>query len=313
MRIWDAGSGDTLAVLKGHSVAAPGQVFSCAFSPDGSRLASVSGGWSTTVKIWDAGSGKKLAVLKGHCDTVTSCAFSPDGSRIVSSSRDGTLRIWDARSGRTLAVLEVDRIWPPDPSSRFHVTSCAFSPDGSRIVSGVRDGTLRIWDAQGGEELAVLKGHSEGVTSCSFSHDCSRIVSSSRDGTMRIWDAQSGEELAVLKGHRNEVTSCAFSPEGSVVMSGGDDATVRIWDSASGVQCGLFIAGAAVDCCAFSPMDSLLCAGDESGSLLILELRGDAAARPQPVAAIRAAVPATQHAWRRVPGKDSPNANDRDA
>jgi WD40 repeat protein len=55
------------------------------------------------------------------------------------------------------------------------VTSAAFSPDGSRIVTASQDSTARIWDAASAKEIAVLR-HENGVTSAAFSPDGSRIV-----------------------------------------------------------------------------------------------------------------------------------------
>jgi WD40 repeat protein len=72
------------------------------------------------------------------------------------------------------------------------VFSVAFSPDGTRIVSGSSDKTMRIWDAQTGLQTTVLEGHSGPVYSVAFSPDGTRIVSGSLDETVRIWDAQTG-------------------------------------------------------------------------------------------------------------------------
>ena len=69
------------------------------------------------------------------------------------------------------------------------VTSAAFSPDGSRIVTASWDKTARIWDAGSAKEIAVLRGHDYSVYSAAFSSDGSRIVTASDDKTARIWDA----------------------------------------------------------------------------------------------------------------------------
>jgi WD40 repeat protein len=115
------------------------------------------------------------------------------------------------------------------------VTSVAFSPDnGSRIVSGSDDTTVRIWDTSTGEALATLNGHDRPVASVAFSPDGSRIVSGSTDHTVRIWDTSTGEALATLEGHEREVRSVAFSPDGSRIVSGSYDKTVRIWDTSTG-------------------------------------------------------------------------------
>ena len=70
------------------------------------------------------------------------------------------------------------------------ILSVAFSTDGSRIVSGSEDNTVRVWDASTGAELKVLiHGHSNyGVNSVAFSTDDARIVSGSSDCFVRVWD-----------------------------------------------------------------------------------------------------------------------------
>jgi WD40 repeat protein len=118
------------------------------------------------------------------------------------------------------------------------VVSVAFSPDGTRIVSGSDDETVRVWDTvSGAEALPPLRGHENGVTSVAFSPDGTRIVSGSDDKTVRVWDTVSGAEaLSPLRGHKNWVISVAFSPDGTRIVSGSHDNTVRVWDTVSGAE-----------------------------------------------------------------------------
>ena len=65
------------------------------------------------------------------------------------------------------------------------VNSVAFSRDSKHIVSGSRDKTIRVWDAETGEVvIGPLKGHTNSVTSVAFSQDSKHIVSSSYDKTI---------------------------------------------------------------------------------------------------------------------------------
>ena len=61
-------------------------VWSVAFSPDGTRLASGSG--DETVRLWDVETGEEIATLRGHEHFVYSVAFSPDGTRLASGGPD---------------------------------------------------------------------------------------------------------------------------------------------------------------------------------------------------------------------------------
>jgi len=116
------------------------------------------------------------------------------------------------------------------------VRSVAFSPDGKRVVSGSKDKTIRIWDAQTGHPvLEPLEGHTGWVWSVAFSPDGKRVVSGSSDNTICIWDAQTGHPvLEPLEGHTDPVLSVAFSPDGKRVVSGSEDRTIRIWDAQTG-------------------------------------------------------------------------------
>ena len=110
-----------------------------------------------------------------------------------------------------------------------HVYSFAFSPDGSHVVSGSKDRTVRIWNVVTGESEAKLKGHSGWVNSVVFSPDGSHVVSGSDDGTMHFWNVATGEFEAELKRHSCgvKVNSVDFSPDGSLVVSGSVEQDMR--------------------------------------------------------------------------------------
>ncbi|NMC20198.1 MAG: hypothetical protein GYA33_07220, partial [Thermogutta sp.] len=106
---------------------------------------------------------------------------------------------------------------------------CSFSPDGRRIVTASGDKTAGVWDAQTGERLLVLGGHTGLVWSAAFSPDARRIVTASADKTAGVWDAQTGERLLVLQGHTECVNSAGFSPGGRRIVTASSDNTAIIW------------------------------------------------------------------------------------
>jgi WD40 repeat protein/tRNA A-37 threonylcarbamoyl transferase component Bud32 len=127
----------------------------------------------------------------------------------------------------SLAVLE---------GHQDSVSSVAFSPDGTRLVTGLHDNTARLWDAATGEQIAVIEGHEGPVLSVAFSPDGTQFATGSYDSTARLWDATTGEQLTALGGHQREVRSVAFSPDGTRLATGSADNTARLWDVATGEQ-----------------------------------------------------------------------------
>jgi WD40 repeat protein len=93
----------------------------------------------------------------------------------------------------------------------------AFSPNGTQVVSGLYNGTVRLWDAATGALLQILDGHSDSVNSVAFSPDGKQVVSGLDDKTVRLWDAATRTALQTLEGHSSWVNSVAFSPDGQAV------------------------------------------------------------------------------------------------
>ena len=137
-------------------------------------------------------------------------------------------------------VKQPNNIWDPrllTLNNKAEVKSVAFSPDGTKIVSGSWDNTLRVWDAETGLSiLGPLLGHTSHVNSVAFSPDGTKIVSGSWDNTLRAWDAETGLSiLGPLLGHTSGVNSVAFSPDGTKIVSGSWDKTLRVWDAETGL------------------------------------------------------------------------------
>ncbi|MCB0185568.1 MAG: hypothetical protein KDE31_14970, partial [Caldilineaceae bacterium] len=79
------------------------------------------------------------------------------------------------------------------------ITSVAFSPDGSQLVSCSFDRSVRLWDVETGRHLALLGNHPQFALGVVFSPDGSRVASIGKEGLLCIWNTHTGEQEHVLK------------------------------------------------------------------------------------------------------------------
>jgi len=114
------------------------------------------------------------------------------------------------------------------------IWSVTYSHDSRWLVGGSMEGTIFIWDATDGQDVAVLYGHSSVVYSLAFSPDNTLLASGSQDRMIRLWDVRTGQSRFVLDGRSGFVNSVVFSPDGTLLASGSDAHVVQLWRVATG-------------------------------------------------------------------------------
>jgi WD40 repeat protein len=173
LRLWNVETGQFRLFSGRHD----GIVLSNVFNSDGRLALSTSS--DGTARLWDVDEGKLVGIYTGHSNWVTLGFFLPDGTNAMTGSWDGTLQRWDTQTLRTIeAVTEhsalaetllanasgrptlggdantLANLWEImyDPSVYIppeilaSVTVIAFTPDGQLILTGHRDGKVRVWN-----------------------------------------------------------------------------------------------------------------------------------------------------------------------
>jgi len=162
-----------------------------AFSPDGSRIATVT--TANHIAIWDVDTGELLKTLPGQDGYMSTVDWSPDGMRLASGSIDGTVQVWNLADGtlrRTLTGFE--------PSSRAYggATEVAFSPDG-QYLAGLQSrpsGRMIVWRTDGTEVVRVDR--SREMYDLFWGPEGRVLYASDEDGDVRTWSVPGGEEIA---------------------------------------------------------------------------------------------------------------------
>ena len=124
-------------------------IFTAAFSADGGTMASSCDGW---VCLWDIAAGalrRKIRYPHTHGGFL---ALSPDGKTLaIADDRqeqdvgEDKIRLYDVETGEPVLALEA-------VDDRAHVL--AFSPDGTKLLTGLKRGSAIVWD--------VRRGHGQG-------------------------------------------------------------------------------------------------------------------------------------------------------
>ncbi|KAL2092517.1 hypothetical protein ACEWY4_012315 [Coilia grayii] len=224
------------------------ETWSVAFSPGGTFFAWSMGYGVVKVLSWplpggeEAGEGRDAEQTDKAPETTLNCghtvwglAFGPrpkthpgaishatdkldeDAQRLLLATglNNGIIKIWRVSNGEAMFNLE---------GHQSVVRELVFTPNGTlTLVSGSRDGTLRIWDlTTTGKACHTLLCRRGWVVCCRVSPDSSMIASvCNSDNRVCLWSLRSYTSMKDLAVHKQRtVSSCDFSPDGAVLAVG---------------------------------------------------------------------------------------------
>jgi eukaryotic-like serine/threonine-protein kinase len=254
IRLWDAASGKAIGAMEGHTL----WISELVFSKNGLRLYSASG--DQTIRIWDVEQRRCQSILGYSSHEVLGLALSPDGTTLTSACKDGTIAFWSATPRpkeefpRLIPLSEFS--WPaftPDGQvlavpragavSLFDLTTSneieqipalgnndirrmAYSPDGTFLVGGSKDGKIHVWSCAERRLLHELDGHQRSVFLLHFRADGTRLLSIDVSGKAIWWHVpawHAGQSFSVKLFHREGIVSSppvGVSPDGRLLVTG---------------------------------------------------------------------------------------------
>jgi len=218
LRIWDL----IQTKYVGKSVKYKDRLLAVAYGPEGFRILTET---NDMVQVRDAATGEPIGKPFSHPGRIEFITFSPNGSRLVTCSKaaldnDWYLRLWDLSSGALVG----------EPFHRGGMRM-AFSPDGSRILTGGNKAVARLWDAVTLKLLGEFSQHQRFVSAVAYSPDGLQFLTGSYDGTTQLWNAATLEPISKPLVHQSEVKDATFSPDSTKFLIGFADGTVRLWDA----------------------------------------------------------------------------------
>jgi WD40 repeat protein len=260
IRLWDVATGRLRRSLEGHR----DWVCTLAFAPDGKTLASGSCDWAyhrgrdtsrfwppdpgchSQWILWDAATGDQKRTVN-EAGRLLSLALAPDGKSLACGvGKD--VRLYDLGSETQGRVVT---------SHDLAVTSVAFARDGSAVLSGSHDHTVKRTNLATGQTDWQAPGYFEVVNAVALSKNAALLATGSSDGrfaggvlkagarcfgpgAVRLWDARTGRLLRRLGDPAEQILAVALSRDGRRVAGGGGNTggsgVVRLWDTATGTE-----------------------------------------------------------------------------
>jgi WD40 repeat protein len=188
--------------------------------------------------VWNASSQWRLERVIGATnqpevlvDRVLALDFSRDGQWLATGSgvpsRSGELKIWNVADGRLIREIK--------EAHTETVFAVRFSPDGKQLASAAGDRFIKISDAQSGETIRRLAGHSGHVLGLSWKADGRMLISCASDNVLKLWDVEKGLSLRTMKGttyqigaYKRDITAVAFIGDSEQILAASGDGTVRL-------------------------------------------------------------------------------------
>ncbi|KAM8819731.1 cilia- and flagella-associated protein 337-like [Eudromia elegans] len=183
-------------------------------------------------------------LVVSHLEPVLCCKFNGVFRQVVSCSEGSVIRVWDFETGKQLFEFV-------SAHGEAAITCLTFDDSGRRLVTGGRDGCLKIWNYNNGHCLHVLKreGKCEEICDCAYVElNKSRYIvavgwdrrinvySDSTEELHRVQKPQPFWQHDITQGHKEDILCVAHCPP-SLLATASYDGEIIVWNMSSGCVC----------------------------------------------------------------------------
>ncbi|EFW22660.1 hypothetical protein D8B26_006252 [Coccidioides posadasii str. Silveira] len=281
--VWEWQSESYILKQQGHL----NSMNSLVYSPDGQKI--ITAADDGKIKVWDINSGFCVVTFTEHTAAVTACEFTKRGNVLFTASLDGSVRAWDliryrnfrtftAPSRQQFSSLAVDpsgevvcagsldsfdiHVWSVQTGQLLDrlaghegpVSSLSFAADGSHLVSGSWDRTVRLWNIFARSQTSEPLQLQSDLLCVAFRPDGQQVAASTLDGQLTFWSVKDAIQQAGIDGRRDisggrkitdrrtaanaagtkTFTTITYSADGSCLLAAGNSKYICLYDVGTG-------------------------------------------------------------------------------
>lgn len=169
--------------------------------------------------VWDLAN-RKILFFVEHADLISGAVFNNKGDQLMTSSYDGQVKIWD-REGKLISTLQHDT-----PLSKI-----MWSENDYYVWTLSKKGTMRIWAANSGIEVAVRSNDSELI---GWRFKDGAVITWALDGTCRLWKIDKSIESPASFSFNTDLNSIKLLDDSKslfVTLSSNGKKYWSVWDT----------------------------------------------------------------------------------
>ncbi|KAI8812174.1 WD40-repeat-containing domain protein [Cladochytrium replicatum] len=177
----------------------------------------------------------KHTVARSHDTAIVAALFNSNFHQVVSGCQNGTVSIWDIATGEKIFQFH-------NVHGKHELTAMCYDHSGRRLITGSRDGVMKMWNFNNGQLLRrLMRDETSEITDGLNRY----IVGVGWDKSISIYlddpnhfehfpvRELNGQGTVTHRGHNDDLSSVAFCPP-NVLASSSVDGAIVIWNLESG-------------------------------------------------------------------------------